>query len=179
MEEFVFYWVEGKCNPLCPVHHFVFNISSMPRPPKVSLPFMLSIWNFVCIFNFSNPFLLSHLSHCLAVHLPPPFTDQYKSCSPSQCNSVLPPANPSLFRPNISLSPCSTKISQFLFYGTQTQTHTNTNTHHRTHLVLCNRNCLFTTPTCCVKSVSFVWTTVYDMRYCKWKIRWKILMQEN
>jgi hypothetical protein len=109
----------------------------------------------LCIFNFSNTFLLSHLSHCLAVHLPPPFTDQYKSCSPLQCNSVHPPANLSLFRPNISLSPCSNKILSFCpMEHKHKHTHTHINTHHRTHLVLYNRNCLFTTPTCCVKSVS-------------------------
>jgi hypothetical protein len=81
-------------------------------------------WNFVCILNFSSAFILSHVFYFPSVHNPPAFTNQYQSCSSSQCDFVYPLANPSLFRPNISLSSCSSTIFLCLFVGTQTQTHT-------------------------------------------------------
>jgi len=158
-EEFVFYWAEGNwnCNPLCPVHHVVFNISSRTRSPEVPLPLMFSKRNFVFIFNFSSPFLISHLSHCLSVHHPPPFTHQYQSCSPSLCNFVHPPATPSAFRPNISRSP---DLTQYFRVNPAEHKLTLPNT------ILCHQNCLFTTLTSCVKCVSNVWPAVYDMQCC-------------
>ena len=81
----LFYWAEGNwnCNSLCPVHHTVCNISSRSRSRKLRLPLRISIRHFVCTFNFFSTFLLSHLSHCLSAQHPPPFTHQYKPCSPS------------------------------------------------------------------------------------------------
>jgi hypothetical protein len=132
-------------------HHIVFHISSMPRSPNVLLPFSVSNWNFLCIFSSSSAFLLSHLSHCLSVPLPPALTDQYKSCSShsttptsthwpvhkscssSMCNFVLPPASPTF------LSPCSS-----------------------THLILCNQNCLFT-PLPAVWNLYFLFEKLYKI----------------
>jgi hypothetical protein len=121
-------------------------------------------------------FILLLLSH----FTPPPFTPQYKSCRPSLYSSVHPPATltfhpttihsplqiiPSLtvqfcssscytlslslsfFTPNTSPSPFSSTTSPCLVVGTQTQ---------KSNTVLCTRNCLFTTPSCCAQSLSFV-----------------------
>jgi hypothetical protein len=41
------------------------------------------------------------------------------------------------------------------------------NTHHSTQKILCYWNSLFTTPISYVKSVSFVWKTVYNMQWFK------------
>jgi len=127
-EEFVFYWVESKwnCNALCSVHHIVSNISSRPRSPKFPLSFRVPNWNIVWIFNFPSAFLLFHLSHCLSVHHPPPFTDQHKSCSSSLCNFVQPPATPSIFRTIISLSLCSSALFKCLVLWNTTHTLLNT-----------------------------------------------------
>ena len=134
--------MEGNlnCNSLCPVYHIDFHISSRSRSPKLLISLRASNWNFVCICNFSSAFLLSHLSHWLSVHHPPAFTNQYHSCSSPVCSFVHPPATAFVFRPNISFCPCSNTILPCLVLW-----NSNTNTHHWTHLILCNRNCLFTT----------------------------------
>ena len=104
-----FYWAEGNwnCNSLCSFHHTLCNISSRSRPCKVPLPLRISIWHFVRISNFSSTFLLSHLSHCLSAHHPPPFNHQYKPCSPSL---FIPPLLP-LSSDQISSS--ATVITQY------------------------------------------------------------------
>ena len=96
----------------------------MTRSKQLSLLFRGFNWEFLCIPNFSIAFFLSHLSYFLSVHNPPAFTKQYQSCSSLQCDFVYPLANPSVFRPNIHLSPCSSIIFPCLFVGTQTQAHT-------------------------------------------------------
>ena len=125
---FVSYWAEDNCNcnPLCPVHHFVFNIPSIPRSPKVPLPVRASKCNCLCIFKISSLLLLSHLSQCLPAHHPPIFTDLYKSCSPSLYSFIQPPTTPSVFRPNTFLIPCSNAKFPCLVVGTKTETQTQT-----------------------------------------------------
>ena len=80
-EEVTFYLMEGTCNctPLRQVQHVICNNSSSPRIPKLPLSFTDSNWKCVCILNFSSTFLLSHLSHSLSAHHPPPFTHHF-SC---------------------------------------------------------------------------------------------------
>jgi hypothetical protein len=56
---------------------------------------------------------------------------------------------------------------------------TNTNTHHWTNKILCNQSSLFTSPTCRVKSVSFVWKIVPDMQCFVYPIRQKIVLNAH
>jgi len=113
-----------KFNPLFPVYHIVFKISSSTRSPNLPLHLRDSNLYFVCIFNFFISFLFSHLSHSLSVHLPPTFTHQYQSCISSLYNFVHPPATLFDFTPIISLSPCPNTSFPCLAFGKQTQTHT-------------------------------------------------------
>jgi hypothetical protein len=131
---------------------FSFIFHRGPDFPKLLLPFRVCDWNRVCIFNFSNSFLLSHLSHCLSVHSPPTFTDQYKSCSSPLYNSVHLPATPSVFRPNISLIPFPPQNFRVYSSGTQTLT--------IQHTILYYRNSLFITLWCEI--------CVNCLKNCKW-----------
>ena len=80
-EEFVLFLAEGNwnCNPSSPVHQIDFNISSSPRSTNVPINVRYYNWNSAWIFNFSSAFLLSHPSHSLSAHHPPPFTHHF-SC---------------------------------------------------------------------------------------------------
>jgi len=128
----------------------------------VSLPIRVSNWNLVCILNFSSEFFFSYMFHYLPVHLPPPFTAQYKSCSSSLCSFVHPSTTPSVFKHIISLSPCSSTTFCYLVVGKQTQTHIiEHNSVYPKHL--------FINKTCCVQSVSIVWIAVYDIQLIRYK----------
>ena len=134
-EEFTF--SERKANGIVIIYvQFItvfFNKSSTLRYPNFPLPFRFSNWKFVRIFNFSSEFLF--FFHCFSVQHPPPFTAQYKSCSSSLCSFVHLPFNPSPFKTNTSLSPCSSKTFPCLIVGTHTHTPSNT--------IVCTRNHFF------------------------------------
>ena len=148
------YFIERKGNWKCNRLYVHFIILSFIFHLRLDLSkcFLLSAFQteHFCLFLFSKCSILSHLSHRLPVHLPPTLTDQYKPCSYSLCNSTHPPAAPSLFRPNISLSHCSSTILPCLVVW-----NTNINTQHPTQFCV-TESVFFTTTTCCVKSVLFV-----------------------
>ena len=41
--------------------------------------------------------------------------------------------------------------------------------HKSSNTILCTRNCFFTNSPCCVQSVSFVWTAIYDIQLKRYK----------
>jgi len=114
----------GIANSYVQFNTLSFNISFRTRSLKVPFLINVSNWKFVCFFNFSSSFLLSHLSHCLSVHSPPTFTHQYKTCSYLLCDFIHPLL---LILSSDQISPSALGVAQYfrvLFCGTQTQTHT-------------------------------------------------------
>ena len=135
---FLFSLVRFPC-PICPtLFQFTTHHHSISLVPSVPL-------------SFSSPptttqFPLSHLSHSLSVHHPPTFNDQYISYSYSLHSSVHPPATPSLFN---TISPSVPVLAQYF----RVQSLENKHKHTTSNTILCTPNCLFTSPSCCMKSL--------------------------
>jgi len=107
----------------------------------VHFPLSVSNWNCLCIFNFSNTFPLSHLSRCLSVHLPPPFTHNTNHAA-RHFAILFKPLTHSLSSDQISNS--ASGLAQH--FKCLILWNTNTNTHHPIHLYLYGPKCLFTSP---------------------------------